>query len=54
MGCSDIKGPEPQTKKNGCICKDGTRIVQNENLLIYRSYLVGNPCWDKGGIESYF
>lgn len=54
FGCNDLQNaPEPQGRKIGCLCKDGTFIVQNENLLIQTGNLTGSSCLNNGGLLKY-
>ena len=55
MSCSDIDQPIDTALKHkiGCTCKDGTYVVWNDNLMRQTGWTTGNPCYDKGGIESY-
>lgn len=50
-GCSDLENsPQPEKIKVGCMCKDGTFIPQNENLLRQTSNLTGESCLLNGGL----
>ncbi len=54
FSCDDLQNaPEPQGRKIGCLCKDGTFIPQNENLLIQTSNLTGQSCLNYGGLLKY-
>jgi hypothetical protein len=54
FGCNDLENaPEPQRIKIACLCKDGTIIVQNENLLKQTSNLTGESCLNNGGLLKY-
>jgi len=54
FGCTDIKNvPEPQSRKIGCLCNDGTFIIQNENILIQTSNLTSPSCSNNGGLLKY-
>ena len=44
---------EPQRNKIAVMCKDSTRIVWNQQLLIETSWLTANPCYDHGGTAYY-
>lgn len=53
-GCSDLENaPQPRGSKIGCMCKDGTFIPQNENLLKQTSNLTGESCLLYGGLLNY-
>ena len=54
FSCDDLQNsPEPQGRKIGCLCKDGTFIPQNENILIQTSNLTGESCFSNGGLLRY-
>jgi len=44
---------EPQLNKIAVMCKDSTRIVWNQQLLIETSQKTAEPCWQNGGIAYY-
>jgi hypothetical protein len=44
---------EPQVNKIAVKCKDSTRIVWNQQLLIETSQKTAEPCWQNGGIAYY-
>jgi hypothetical protein len=44
---------EPQRNKIAVMCKDSTRIVWNQQLLIETSNLTGSVCYSNGGIAYY-
>lgn len=54
FGCEDLEStPQPQKVKIGCLCKDGTFITQNENLLKQTGNLTGQSCFLYGGLLKY-
>lgn len=54
LSCSkDEQEIVPFKVKIGVICKDGTRQVWNQKLLIEQTHVSAVPCSGNGGISSY-
>lgn len=53
VACTHEKMIEPQANKIAVKCKDSTRIVWNQQLLIETSQKTAEPCWQNGGIAYY-
>jgi len=54
LSCSkDEQEVVPLKVKIGAVCKDGTRQVWNQKLLIEQTHVSAFPCSGNGGISSY-